>query len=199
VSRDIRLVSKDGERTPPAPALDLAHEEKPFLEMGYTIGRLLEDAHRAADELTHSAKQQAAVTLQEANRNAAKIKEEADRAARQIRSEASIVLDDARSAAARLGDQIAHERRLAEAEATVIKREAHREAKMLKSKAQREADAIVEQASGKAAERVRELEHRLRTLQHAEIELKRRVAAAREAQEAQRSIEPEEQIFSDEN
>jgi cell division septum initiation protein DivIVA len=192
VSRDIRLVSEDGEMTAPPPpaAIDLASEEKPFLEMGYTIGRLLEDAHRAADELKRSAEQEAAVLVQEANRNATRMKEDAERQARQVRSEAQVVLDDARTAAARINDQVAHEKRLAEAEASVIRREAQREAKMIKDKAQREADAVVAEASARSVDRVRELEHRLRSLQHAEGELERRIARLRSMH---RSMQPSEE------
>jgi cell division septum initiation protein DivIVA len=192
VSREFRLVSQDGETAtaPAPPPIDLTQEEKPFLEMGYTIGRLLEDAHAAAEDMKRSAEQEAAVVLQEAGRNAARTKDEADRAARQAKSEATMMLDEARSAASRLSDQVAHERRLAEAEATVIRREASRDAKVIKGKARKEADAIVEAASGRAADRVRELEHRLRSLQRAESDLQKRISYL---QSMRRSLEPEEE------
>ena len=192
MSRGFRLVSENGDGSTDSRAIDLASEEKPFLEMGYTIGRLLEDAHQAAEDLTKSVELEAAVLLQEAGRNAARAKEEAERITRQARSEATIVLDDARSAASRLSDQVAHEKRLAEAEATVIRREAKREAQLAITKAKREADAIVDSASAAAADRVRELEHRLRSLQRTETDLERRVAQLRSLERSVTPMEAEE-------
>jgi cell division septum initiation protein DivIVA len=193
MSREFHLVSEDGEgSTAQARAIDLASEEKPFLEMGYTIGRMLEDANQAAEDLKRNAEQQAAVLLQEAGRNSSRTKEEAERITRQARSEATVILDEARSSAARLMEQAQHDRRLAEAEATVIRREAQREGKLLKGKAQREAQAIIDESSAGAADRVRELEHRLRSLQRVEADLERRVAQLRAVQRSLGSQDAEE-------
>ena len=190
MSREFRLVSKDGETMPSPAAIDLTREEKPFLEMGYTIGRLLEDANSAAEDIKRGAEQEAAVILQEANRNAVRTKEEADRLARQAMSEANSALDEARSSASRLSDQVAHEKRLAEAEATVIRREAQREAKVIKEKARREADAILQEAAGGTADHVRALERRLRSLQHAEADLQRKISYLQSLKD---TLEPNEE------
>ena len=168
---------------PPPPAIDLK-DDKPFLDMGHTIGHLLQEAREAADEMKMTAANEAAVIIQDAGKEASRMKEETERSLRRAQSEARTILDDARSAAARLGDQIAHEKRLAEAEATVIRREAQREAKGIKDKAAREGESIVQAATGDIADRVRQLEHRLRLLKRAEVELQKRVAHLEDTKKA---------------
>jgi cell division septum initiation protein DivIVA len=153
----------------------VSQEEKPLMEIGERIGRMLQDSHDAAEDLRKAAESEATSILEMAHRTITGAKAEASRLIERAEAEAAAIVEEARSLAARMQEQITRDKRLADAEGAVARREAHRQAKLITDMARREATEIVEASTGQSATRARELEHRIRVLQIAEVELRARI------------------------